>query len=405
MQDYLKVVVTGEVDSGKSTLIGRFLYEMNSLPQGVIEEIEAVSQRLGSNFEFAYLLDSFEEERRNQLTIDTTQVFCKNKRGNGFIFIDVPGHQELIKNMLCGSSYADIAILVADIKKSIEEGTKRHINILKFLGVEQITIILNKVDLIDFNEDVFRRAAKEIAEFSKMVGIHPGCVIPVSAREGHNIVKKSLNMPWYKGPTLIEALNTVNKLFKKKKEQDFYFPIQDIYSIDGATVYVGSIISGKIKKGESVKITSSNKEFRVKGIKLFGNTKSLAHAPEAIGLVLTEVDNPQRGQIVYKGEPPKSTNQILAKIFCVHSLSIGERLLLKCTTQQIHAKIERINRVFDVAGLDIDHPIDSLKEIAVAEVIIITEKPIAIKKFQQLEALGRFVLQDNRGICAAGIIL
>ncbi len=365
---------------------------MGSLSQGVIEEIGDVCQRLGTNFEFAYLLDSFEEERKNQLTIDTTQAFCRNKTGNGFVFIDVPGHQELIKNMLSGSSYANIAILVVDIRKSIEEGTKRHINILKFLGIEQIIFALNKIDLANFNEDVFIKTKKEITEFAKTIEIQPEYVIPISARQGHNIVKKSLNTPWYKGLLLVEALNTLNKRPKRKGEHDFYFPVQDVYNIDGAKVCVGNIISGKIKKGQSTKISNLNEEYKVKEIKVFGNTKPWAKTSEAVGLVLTGAGNLQRGQIIYSGEPPEVTNQVLSKIFCVHSLNTGERILFKYTSQQVHAKIERINRALDSASLEVGCMKNNLKEMDAAEVVIATEKPVAIKKFQQLDAVGRFVL-------------
>jgi len=405
MQDYLKVVVTGEVDSGKSTLIGRFLYEVGSLPEGALREIRSVSHRLGSNFELAYLLDSFEEERKGQLTIDTTQVFCRNKKGRDLIFIDVPGHRELIKNMLSGSSYADIAILVIDIKKSIEEGTRRHINILKFLGIKQIIFVLNKADLVSFNEEIFNKIQKEITEFSKKIGIQPQYVIPISAIQGDNISKKSLNISWYKGLSLAEVLNTLNKESKKEVSNSFYFPIQDIYSIDSQKICVGSIISGEIKRGEGIKTTPFNQESQVKEIKVFGGTQTLAQAPESIGLVLTEPNNFQRGQIIYRGESPEISAGVLAKIFCVYPINLNERLLFKCTTQESYAKIERINRVFDNSGLELNQVTSNLKEMDAAEALIVLEKPVAVKKFQQFNILGRFVLQDKRGICAVGIIL
>lgn len=406
MQDCLKVVVTGEVDSGKSTLIGRFLYEMGSLSQGTIEETENASQRLGTDFEFAYLLDSFEEERKGQLTLDTTQVFCSLKRDKGLIFIDVPGHRELLKNMLCGSSYADTAILVVDIQKSIEEGTRRHINILKFLGIGQIILVLNKIDLVNFNEDAFKKVKQEIIEFSKETEVQFKYIIPTSAKQGDNLIKKSPKMSWYKGELLIETLNALNKIFKEEKGYEFYFPIQDTYTINGDTICVGNIISGKIKKGEIVKILPLNKESRVKEIKAFNEIRTLAKAPESVGLILTDLDNLQRGQIVYKGKSLEPANQFLAKIFCVQSLNPEQNLFFRCTTQNTPAKIKRINRVFDYSGLESLGVTNNLKETNVAEVFITAEKPVVIKKFPQVSSLSRFILQNNnKEICAAGIIL
>jgi len=204
MQDYLNIVVTGEIDSGKTTLIGRFLYDMGSLSQGVIEEIEDVCRRLGNGFEFAYILDSLEEERRNQLTIDTTQVFCKTKKGKRFIFIDVPGHQELLMNMLCGSSYADIAILTIDVRKSIEKQTKRHMFILKFLGVEQVIIAVNKMDLVGFDETVYERAKERIAAFFKKYRLNPSILFLFQLTKERillNVRKKWIGIkvyPWLK---------------------------------------------------------------------------------------------------------------------------------------------------------------------------------------------------------------
>ncbi|TAM37844.1 GTP-binding protein, partial [bacterium] len=148
MQNCLKVVVVGDVDAGKSTLIGRFLYESGSLPEGAIAGIEESCKKQGNDFEFAYLLDSLEEERENQLTIDTTQVFCRDKKGREWVFIDVPGHRELIKNMLVGSSYADVAVLVVDAQRSLKEQTKRHVQILKFLEIKRLILVINKMDIV-----------------------------------------------------------------------------------------------------------------------------------------------------------------------------------------------------------------------------------------------------------------
>lgn len=402
MGDYLKVVVTGEVDSGKSTLIGRFLYEMGSLSEGAIEEVKNVCQRLDRDFEFAYLLDSFEEERKNRLTIDTTQVFCKNKRTKAFIFIDVPGHQELLKNMLSGSSYADIAILVVDIQKSIETQTRRHAFILKLLGIERIILVLNKMDAINFDENSFREVKENTREFLKKLDIEPRYFIPISAKKGDNLRRRSKRMIWYKGSSLLEVLNLC---FKKKVDGDFRFPIQDIYNLNGEKVAVGEIISGKVKKGEKVKILPLNKDRSVKAIKVFNKNKFQAAVPESIGLVLDEMNDLRRGQVICKPRLPLVNKEIIAELFCIHPIKIKENLVFRCATQETPIQIKKIIGAWDTASLEPKSKEDLLGETDVARVVMISERPVVVEKYKGFNRLGRFVLKSDREICAVGIIL
>jgi small GTP-binding protein len=403
MQDYLNIAVTGDVDSGKSTLIGRFLYDTGSIADAAIEEIKDVSQRITGDFEFAYLLDSFEEERKSKLTIETTQAFCKTKKGKRFIFIDVPGHQELLKNMLCGSSYADMAILVIDVQSTIEEQTKRHLSILKFLDIENIIVVLNKMDLVNFNEDVFRHTEERIAEFFKNIGIRYKYFIPVSARQGDNLIKKSKEMIWYKGLSLIEALNGS---FKGLNSDVFRFPIQDIYNIDKEKVAVGKIISGKIRKGERIKILPLNRVNKVKRLKLFNQNKFIAKAPMSIGIVLDDMDGLKRGQIICKTKLPSVSREISAKIFCVNKLNPEEELRFRCVTQESSAQIINVNSIWDIATLEKKNSQDILDKTNIAEVVILTDIPVTTEKYKGFNSLGRFVLQNNDSeICAVGIII
>ncbi len=402
MEDYLKIVVVGEVDSGKSTLIGRFLYEMGSLSEGAIEEIESVSRRLGGDLEFAYLLDSLEEERNNQLTIDTTEAFCKTKKGRQFIFIDVPGHKELLKNMLCGSSYADIAILVVDVQKSIEDQTRRHAFILKFLGIEQIILVLNKMDSVHFSESIFNEVKENIIEFFKKAELQSKHFIPVSAKGGEGLLKKSKKMAWYNGLPLAEALNAYTQ---EERNGDLRLPIQDIYTINNEIIAVGKVISGKIKRGEKVTILPLNKECNVKKVKIFNENKSIAKAPESIGLMLDEMVGLNRGQVICKPVLPKVTQEILIKLFCIHPLNIKENFRFRCTTQDTSAQIKQINRVWDTANLEPKLKYESLDRTDVAEVIMATDSPVVVESYSGSNSLGRFVLKSNGGIHAVGIIL
>ncbi len=402
MEDYLKIVVVGEVDSGKSTLIGRFLYEMGSLSEGAIEEIESVSRRLGGDLEFAYLLDSLEEERSNQLTIDTTEAFCKTKKGRQFIFIDVPGHKELLKNMLCGSSYADIAILVVDVQKSIEDQTRRHAFILKFLGIEQIILVLNKMDSVHFSESIFNEVKANIIEFFKKARLQSKHFIPVSAKGGEGLLKKSKKMVWYNGLPLAEALNAYTQ---EERNGDLRLPIQDIYTINNEIIAVGKVISGKIKRGEKVRVLPLNKEYIVKRIKIFNGDKSIAIAPESIGLILDEMGLLKRGQIICKGRLPQVNREIFTKIFCVRPLNIKENLRFRCATQDGCARIKQIKGVWDSSSLEPKPKGNILEETDITEAVIAIDPPLVTESLGRLNSLGRFILKDSRDICAVGIIL
>ena len=402
MEDCLRVVVTGEVDSGKSTLIGRFLYESGSLSNGVIEDVGDVCRKLGSDFEFAYLLDSFEEERRGQLTIDTTQVFCKVKRSKEFVFIDVPGHKELIRNMLCGSSYADIAILVVDIDKSMAEQTRGHAFILKFLGIEHIIVVFNKMDSVGFDEKVFRNAKESAAEFLKKIGIQSKYFIPISAKQGDNLLKESKKMDWYKGLSLVDALNNYSK---EIKVGDFRFPVQDIYDLDGGKIAVGRIISGTIKKRDTVRILPLDKERKVKTIRVFNKNQPFLDAPKSIGLILDDMQGLARGQIICKQEFPGVFTEVRSKIFCLQPLDKEEKLIFKCVTQKTPAQIKQINWICNIENLESRSGDGQFQETDIAQVLIVTEHPVVVESFAGNNSLGRFVLQGNNKICAVGTVL
>ena len=401
MAKYLNIVVSGEVDAGKSTLIGRFLYDMDFLAQGAMEEVNDSCRKLDRNFEFAYLLDSFEEERENQLTIDTTQIICKSRKGNNFVFIDVPGHRELIKNMLSGSSYADIAILVVDASKSIEEQTKRHAFILKFLGIERIIPVLNKMDLVGYGREKYEQLTKELGDFLQGKDIKSRHFIPVSAKDGENLIRKSRKMHWYKGLSLLEALNSG---FVKKSDSDTRFIIQDIYSRNGKKTAIGRIISGNIKKADMVRVLPINKEMRVKKIVVFNKNKFSAFAPESIGLELDEMASLARGQVLSKGRPPELRSEIPARIFCVRKLDTSLPLKFKCAAQESPARISQVFEVRDSLELESKIIRDCLEENDVAKVVISTERPLVVEKYKFAGSLGRFVLMYDSDIYAIGII-
>ena len=204
----LKIVVVGHVDHGKSTIIGRLLFDTNSLPEGVIKKVEKIAHETGKPFEYAYLLDAFEEEQQQGITIDTTQIqFSTSKRD--YLIIDAPGHKEFLKNMISGAGNANAALLVIDAKQGVQEQSKRHAYMLSLLGIKKVYVLINKMDLVSYDESRFNFVEREIREFLKPLGIEPLKCIPVSGLQGDNITQKSESMKWYQGETVIDALDLI----------------------------------------------------------------------------------------------------------------------------------------------------------------------------------------------------
>ena len=403
MQNYLKIVVAGDVDSGKSTLIGRFLFELDSLALRAVEEIQHTCKKSNINFEFAYLLDSFQEERKNQLTIDTTQAFCRAGKGRGLIFIDVPGHQELIKNMLSGSSYAQIAILVLDAQKPIEPQTKRHAFILQFLGIEQVIVVVNKMDAVNFNEAAFKKIREKTAGLFEKIGLNFKFCIPISAKNGENLSKRSKKIPWYKSHYVLKALHSSAI---KNAQLNFRFPIQDIYDFDGEKIAVGKIISGEISKGQKVTIEPAHRKSRIKKIIIFNQEARSAKIPANIGITLTPADILRRGEIICKPELPEVSNKIGAKIFCISPIQINEQLRFRCASQDYPCCLTKIAQAWDSINLEPKPFQAQLKENDIAKVMITAECPVVFEKKDKPSELARFILKNGAGeICAIGRIL
>lgn len=394
--------MAGDVDAGKSTLIGRFLYDSGSLPDGAIGNIEESCRKQGNDFEFAYLLDSLEEEREKQLTIDTTQVFCRDKKGREWVFIDVPGHRELFKNMLAGSSNADLAVLVVDARRSLREQTKRHLQILKFLEIKHFIVVINKMDISGYNEKIFLKVKEKISDFSRKIGIKPEYCIPVAARNGDNLFDNSRRMGWYKGITLAEALSMG---YRKPGGNNFRMPIQDIYKLGGKDIIAGRIIAGRIKAGEKVNILPSDREARIRRIMVFKRAPRSAGSPGNIGLILDSSEGLSRGMILSKPKLPDIKTIISARVLCVRRLKIRESLRFKSTTQNAAAFIKQIGAVWGSADLKARPKTGFLRELELAEILIAAEHPVVTERFEGVNSLGRFVLENKSGeICAVGII-
>jgi sulfate adenylyltransferase large subunit len=404
--DVLSFVIVGHVDHGKSTLIGRLLYDTDSLPPDKIEEVQKASAKAGKETEFAYLLDHLEEERKQGITIDTTQVFFKTDKRR-YVIIDAPGHVEFVKNMITGASQAEAAILIIDVTEGVKEQTRRHSYMLSLLGLHQVVVVLNKMDLVDFSQNRFETVKKDAHRWLKSINIEPTLFIPISAIEGNNITGKSENMNWYTGPTFLQSLGTLENR-QPPEDKPLLFPIQDIYKIGDKRINAGRVESGFIEKGTEIKILPTGQTTSVNSIEKFPEDTDKAIASECIGITTADSVFLDRGNIVcLPGNEPSLTDRIPANIFWMSKRDFGknQKLTMRCATQETSCKIESINKRINSSTLEIiEENAEVIKNLEVGEVIVKTKKPLAIKDFNDVQELGRFVLVHDENICAGGII-
>ena len=404
--DVLSFVIVGHVDHGKSTLIGRLLYDTDSLPPDKIDEIKKASAGLGKRTEFAYLLDHLEEERKQGITIDTTQVFFKTSKRR-YVIIDAPGHVEFVKNMITGASQAEAAVLIVDVAEGVKEQTKRHSYMLSLLGLHQVVVVLNKMDLVDFAEERFDAVNKDVQKWLKSINIEPTLYIPISAIEGDNITVKSVKMNWYTGPTFLDSLYTLQNK-QPPEDKPLLFPIQDVYKIADKRINVGRVEAGVIEKGAEIKILPGGQLTRVNSVETFLKDRDKAIASESIGMTTADSVFLERGNVVcLPGAEPALTDEVPANIFWMskRDFTADQKVTIRCATQETSCKIQSINKRINSSTLEvIEENASVIKNLEVAEVIIKTKKPVAIKDFNDVQELGRFVLVQDENICAGGII-
>jgi len=405
-KDSLRIVIVGHVDHGKSTLIGRLLLDTNSLPKEKITEIKKISKELGKDTEMAYVVDQLKEERERNITIDTTQIFFNTRKRN-YIIIDAPGHLEFIKNMITGASMAEAAILIVDVKEGVREQTRRHSYILNMLGIKEVMVVFNKMDLIGYEQERYNKVKDEIVEFLHSLKITPFFTIPLSAKEGGNVSETSSEMPWYKGPHLLKALDSL-KVKTKTAESPLRFCVQDIYDIDGEKIIAGKVLSGIINQGQKILSTPTEEEAVIKDIKVFNSHKRRAQKGENIGLVLDKSLEVARGEIfVAREDHLNKINQFKGNIFWMSNepLQKGKTFNLRCSTQEVGCVVEKIERRINSSTLELIE--EDASEIRINEVGMVTfqlKKEIIIEDFSFIEELGRFVLESNYNLEGAGIV-
>ncbi len=404
----LRVVFVGHVDHGKSTLIGRIFYDTKSLPDGKVEQIQAACKEEGMEFEYAFLLDALLEEQAQNITIDTTQIQFRTAK-RPYVIIDAPGHKEFLKNMITGAASADAAVLLIAANEGIREQSKRHGYLLSLLGIRQVVVAVNKMDLVDYRQDVFDQVSRDYTAFLKEIGMEARQFVPISARNGFNVSNTGRDeMPWYTGPTITDMLDTF-ELPKSLTEQPLRFPIQDIYRFDDRRILAGRIEAGSLKVGDTLLFSPGNKTGVIKSIEVWNApTKTSARAGESVGITLTEQIFVERGHIAsHPTDAPIESNRFKARLFWMGktNLNIGQRSKLKLTTQELDAEIVSIERIIDASTLEtISGERGYIARNDVAEVTIQVRGALAFDNADRNALLGRFVLLDGRQVGGGGII-
>jgi len=404
--EQLKIVIVGHVDHGKSTFVGRLFHDTGSLPDGKYEKIKAACERRGVPFEWAFLTDGLQAERDQNITIDTAQIWFRTPKRQ-YVIIDAPGHKEFLKNMVTGAASAEAALLLIDATEGVQEQSRRHGYLLQMLGITQVAVLVNKMDLRDFSADVFRQIETEYRAFLGKLGVVPKLFIPIAAKLGDNVAAKSGNMSWYNGPTVLEALDGFETA-SKPTDLPLRFPIQDIYRFDKRRILAGRIESGTLRVGDKILFSPRNKVSTIKSIEGWpGDGRQEAQAGESIGITLTEQIYVERGQIGSgEQDAPIETDVFNAKLFWLgkQNLEVGRKVKLKLTTQDIECHIQSVEKIIDASTLNEVHDRPHIARNDVAEVTIRTKRPIAFDNYDRIVGTGRFVIIDNRQVCGGGVI-
>ncbi len=403
----LNIVIVGHVDHGKSTLLGRLYADTGSLPDGKLEKVQAICRQQGKEFEYAFLFDAFLEEQEQGITIDTARTFFIWK-GRQYIIIDAPGHKEFLKNMISGAARAEAALLLIDALEGVKEQSKKHGYLLSLLGVRQFAVVVNKMDLVGYRQDVFEGIEKEYREFLGQFKAVPAQFIPVSAKLGDNIVSRSGKMAWYTGPTVLDTLSQ----FKKeaaRAEQPLRLAVQDVYKFDARRIIAGRIMAGRLKVGDHLVFSPSNKRANIKSVEAFNidPPPTEGQAGQSVGVTLDEQIFVERGEVASHQEHlPLVSTAFRANVFWLgkRPLEKGRKYLLRVATKEVDCEVADIHRIIDTMDLAQQQGSGVVQKNQVAELTLRSKAPIALDLSASFESTGRFVLVDEYDIAGGGIV-
>jgi bifunctional enzyme CysN/CysC len=407
----LRFITCGSVDDGKSTLIGRLLFESKMIFEDQLKALEADSKKVGTQgdrIDFALLVDGLAAEREQGITIDVAYRFFSTEQRK-FIVADTPGHEQYTRNMVTGASTADLAVVLIDARKGVLTQTRRHSYLVSLMGIQHVVLAINKMDLMHYSREVFEKILADYAPFAKRLGIQHVQAIPISALEGDNITEPSSNMRWYTGPTLMGFLETVPIDSEATKRLPLRFPVQWVNRPNqDFRGFTGQIASGTIAPGEKIRVLPNGQEATVKSIVTFEGALPKAIAGQSVTLTLNEEVDISRGDLICPAEAPASVaDQFEARIVWMapEPLIPGRSFLLKIAARTVNATVTRIKHQINVNNLE-ENPAHELQLNAVAVCNLSTDAAIAFDPYAENRTTGSFILIDRltNNTVAAGMI-
>ena len=416
---HMNLVFIGHVDHGKSTTVGRLLFEMGAIGEHIIRQYRDEAQKIGkATFEFAWVMDRLKEERERGLTIDISHQKMETDKYY-FTIIDAPGHRDFIKNMITGASQADAAVLVVDVAQKDETGglmpqTKEHVFLARTLGIQQFIVAINKMDAVNWSKEKYEEVKGLLDKLFRIVGYRPEQItyVPISALQGENIINKSDKMPWWDGPTLVDALNAL-KVPEKPVNLPLRIPIQDVYSITGiGTVPVGRVETGVLKVGDKVIFEPPGASGEVKSIEMHHESIPKAEPGDNIGFNVRGVgkNDIKRGDVCGPVDsPPTVAKSFTAQIIVLQhpsAITVGYTPVFHAHTAQVACRIvELISKLDPRTGNVVEKNPQFLKTGEAGVVRVQPTKPLVVEKVKEIPQLGRFAIRDMGMTVAAGMVV
>ncbi|RZU73174.1 sulfate adenylyltransferase subunit 1 [Micromonospora kangleipakensis] len=413
--DLLRFATAGSVDDGKSTLIGRLLYDTKSLFTDQLAAVEAVSAARGDEYtNLALLTDGLRAEREQGITIDVAYRYFATPRRK-FIIADTPGHIQYTRNMVTGASTADLALILVDARKGLVEQSRRHAFLCSLLRVPHLVLCVNKMDLVDWSQEVFERIADEFTAFAAKLDVPDLTVVPISALRGDNIVSRSENMPWYDGPSLLHHLERVH-IASDRNLVDVRFPVQYVIRPQSTTVtdyrgYAGQVASGVLKPGDEVMVLPSGFTSRIASVETADGPVDEAFPPMSVTVRLTDEIDISRGDMICRPHNAPTVAQDIEAMVCwmdeSRPLQVGGKYAIKHTTRSARAIVRGLHYRLDVNSLHRDESAAELKLNEIGRVRLRTTVPLLADEYRRNRTTGGFVIIDeatNRTVGAGMIV-
>ncbi len=406
----LQIAIVGHVDHGKSTLVGRLLHETGALPDGKIESIKEMCKKRGMEFEWAFVMDAFQVERNQAITIDSAHIWFRTKIRE-YVIVDAPGHREFVKNMVSGAAACSAALLVVDAFEGVREQSRRHAYFLHLLGIKDIVVAVNKMDAVDYSADVFSHVQADISKYLAGLNLTPKDIVPVSARYGDNLNNISRATDWYRGPTLTDALDSI-AVPLSPSTRPLRGVVQDIYHFDKRRIIAGRIETGQLKVGDELLFSPSNKIGKLLSIETWPDEGvcETAEAGQSVGLILEDQIFLERGEVIsHIHDPPIESNVFRGQVFWLGQkpLVLGKTYKLKLGSCEAQVEVQSVDSIINVEDLAVTKPTQkkaSIERNGVGELVLRSSSMLALDEFNSNWRTGRFVLVDGYDIAGGGII-